>query len=113
MPAEKKESTEQNLRWCGLLIRACRLRRGWSQESVCHGICAVSTLSKIESGASTGSWEMIRLLALRLDMPLPVSSLACQAQEESLFSLLQQGRTAQMKELFQTVQQKENRSRLA
>ena len=31
----------------GLLIRRERLRRDWSQEGVCRGICAVSYLSKV------------------------------------------------------------------
>ena len=40
----------------GTLICRERLRRNWSQEGLCRGICAVSYLSKIEKGrAEPGS----------------------------------------------------------
>ena len=35
---------------CGFLLRRERVRRGWSQDGLCRGICAVSYLSKIEQG---------------------------------------------------------------
>ena len=34
----------------GALIRRARLEKNWSQEGLCHGLCAVSYLSKIEQG---------------------------------------------------------------
>ena len=43
----------------GQLIRAERLRRGWSQEGLCRGVCAVSYLSKIEQGKAEASEEVL------------------------------------------------------
>jgi len=53
----------------GALIRRERLRRDWSQEGLCKGICTVSYLSKIEQGKAEGSGEVLRLLLERLDVP--------------------------------------------
>ena len=52
----------------GLMIRRERLRRQWSQEGLCRGICAVSYLSKIEQGKAEASPEVLRLLLERLDI---------------------------------------------
>lgn len=52
----------------GALIRRERLRRQWSQEGLCRGICAVSYLSKIEQGKAEASPEVLRLLLERLDI---------------------------------------------
>ena len=53
----------------GVLIRRERLRRSWSQEGLCRGICAVSYLSKIEQGKAEASGEVLRLLMARLELP--------------------------------------------
>lgn len=53
----------------GALIRRERLRRSWSQEGLCRGICAVSYLSKIEQGKAEASGEVLRLLMARLGLP--------------------------------------------
>ena len=53
----------------GALIRRERLRRSWSQEGLCRGICAVSYLSKIEQGKAEASGEVLRLLMERLELP--------------------------------------------
>ena len=50
----------------GLLIARARMERGWSQEGLCRGICAISYLSKIESGRAEASEEIISLLFARL-----------------------------------------------
>ncbi len=50
----------------GLLIRKERLRRDWSQEGLCKGICAVSYLSKIEQGKIVPSDEILEALFSRL-----------------------------------------------
>lgn len=50
----------------GLLIRTERLRRNWSQEGLCRGICAVSYLSKIEQGKAEPSEDVLHLLLERL-----------------------------------------------
>ena len=53
----------------GLLIRRERLRRDWSPEGGCRGICAVSYLSKVEQGKAQASEEVLRALFERLDIP--------------------------------------------
>lgn len=50
----------------GLLIRRERLSKNWSQEGLCHGICAVSYLSKIEQGKAEASEEIASQLLKRL-----------------------------------------------
>jgi len=50
----------------GVLIARARTERGWSQEGLCRGICAVSYLSKIESGKAEASDEILSLLFARL-----------------------------------------------
>lgn len=52
----------------GLLLRRGRLAKGWSQEGLCKGICAVSYLSKIEKGSAVPSDEILALLLQRLGL---------------------------------------------
>lgn len=52
----------------GRLIRAERMQKGWSQEELCGGVCAVSYLSKIESGKAEPSEEILTLLLERLGL---------------------------------------------
>lgn len=54
--------------YVGALIRTRRLERGYSQEGLCHGICAVSYLSKIEHGVVTPSDEILQKLFAALDL---------------------------------------------
>lgn len=61
--------TPGNRLFAGAVIRRERLRRDWSQEGLCRGICTVSYLSKIEQGKAEGSGEVLRLLLERLDVP--------------------------------------------
>lgn len=91
---EMEQSAERNrqLRWAGILLKRKRLEKGWSQESVCRGICAVSTLSKIESGSATGSEEILNLLAEKLSLTLSVFSEENRKQEKEIFELLEAGR---------------------
>lgn len=56
------------MNYYGLLIHTERLRRNWSQEGLCRGICAVSYLSKIEQGKVTPSEDIRRLLLERLGL---------------------------------------------
>lgn len=53
----------------GAIIRRERIRRDWSQEGLCRGICAVSYLSKIEQGKAEASPEILRMLFARLNLP--------------------------------------------
>ena len=50
------------------LIRYERLKRNWSQEGLCDGICAVSYLSKIEQGKAEPSEEILSALMKRLEL---------------------------------------------
>lgn len=59
--------TETGGQFVGTLIKINRMRKSWSQEGLCKGICAVSYLSKIEQGKVDASKEVIRLLLQRLD----------------------------------------------
>lgn len=61
--------TPGNRLFAGAVIRRERLRRDWSQEGLCRGICTVSYLSKIEQGKAEGSPDVIRLLLERLEVP--------------------------------------------
>lgn len=51
----------------GILIRLERTRRGWSQDGLCRGICAVSYLSKIEQGKVQLDGSILSALFQRLD----------------------------------------------
>lgn len=53
-------------KWMGLLIRRERLRRSFSQEGLCRGICAVSYLSKIEQGKAEAGEDILLPLLERL-----------------------------------------------
>lgn len=53
----------------GVLLRRERLRRNWSQEGLCQGICSVSYLSKIERGKTEAAPDILRLLFARLKLP--------------------------------------------
>lgn len=50
------------------LIRYERLRRNWSLEGLCSGVCAVSYLSKIEQGKAEPGQEILSALMKRLEM---------------------------------------------
>lgn len=57
-----------DLSFAGIRIRQARMDRGWSQEGLCRGICAVSYLSKIEQGKVSAGGDILRLLFERLDV---------------------------------------------
>lgn len=50
------------------LIRYERLKRNWSQEGLCEGVCAVSYLSKIEQGKAAPNPTILHALMERLDI---------------------------------------------
>lgn len=56
------------MNYLAALIYRERVRRHWSQEGLCRGICAVSYLSKIERGRAEPSGEILRLLLERLGL---------------------------------------------
>lgn len=50
------------------LIRYERLKRNWSQEGLCEGVCAVSYLSKIEQGKAEPNPAILQALMGRLSI---------------------------------------------
>lgn len=54
--------------FAGPLLRMFRLERNWSQETLCHGICAVSYLSKIEQGKADPNQELLSALFQKLQI---------------------------------------------
>lgn len=63
---------EKQARYLALLLKARRKQKGWSQESVCKGVCAVSYYSKIESGIVIPNVQILEELAKHLQMELPI-----------------------------------------
>ncbi len=55
-------------RFVGPLLRLLRLQRNWSQETLCHGICTVSYLSKIEQGKVEANEQLLVDLFDRLNV---------------------------------------------
>lgn len=53
-----------------ILLRQAREAKGWSQESVAHGLCAVFYLSKIENGRIVPAPDLAHALVRRLDLML-------------------------------------------
>lgn len=74
----------------GFRLRQERMRRDWSQEGLCRGICAVSWLSKLEQGKADASPEVLSMLLERLELPPydddPALGAAIEAQYERVFS---------------------------
>lgn len=77
----------------GFIIRRERMRRDWSQDGLCRGICAASYLSKIEQGRVEASEDILRLLYERLELPwyggegvLPALSERIDALYEQVYS---------------------------
>ena len=90
----------------GMMIRRERLRRGWSQAGLCHGICAVSYLSKLEQGKARPSPEVLALLFERLELQW-----APEPEEEALLArcraLLLEGDQAGFRQSFSALQARE------
>ena len=55
-------------KFLGALIRRERLRRSFSQEGLCRGVCAVSYLSKIEQGKAEAGEDILLPLLRRLSI---------------------------------------------
>lgn len=128
---EPKNDNSTLKEYCGLLIGHQRKSRQWSQESLAHGICSVSYLSKIESAQCSPSQEILSMLAEKMGFLLPDFSLLpdrtlpsktsqteealsdAAAQEEmqrekamveALFDLLKNARECRMKQKYQEIQ---------
>lgn len=70
----------------GLIIKKNRLEQNMSQESLCHGICAVSYLSKIENGSVKADMEIISKLFLELGITF--SEVVSEEEEGEIYSAL-------------------------
>ena len=74
----------------GFIIRRERMRRDWSQDGLCRGICAASYLSKIEQGRVEASEDILRLLYERLELPWYGGEGALPALSERIDELYEQ-----------------------
>ena len=74
----------------GFIIRRERMRRDWSQDGLCRGICAASYLSKIEQGRVEASEDILRLLYERLGLPCYGGEGALPALSERIDALYEQ-----------------------
>lgn len=63
----------------GALLKKERLAQNMSQETLCHGICAPSYLSKIETGAAMGTEDMLLELFRALQVTYVTDATALQA----------------------------------
>lgn len=72
----------------GYVIHQERLRRGWSLESLGHGICSPSYLSKIETGRTNPSEEMIHLLLEKMGIEYQKEQ-ECAALDEAIDNLFE------------------------
>lgn len=96
-----KKDQDRRLRWSQVRLRAVRTKRGYSQESVCHGICAPSYLSKIENGAVLASMEVLELLAARLKTVLAMPDEDDLHIEQAVFALLRRGKEMQARSIYE------------
>ena len=87
----------------GYIIYRERLRRNWSQAGLCKGICAVSYLSKIETGKAEPSEDVLRLLLNRLELHIePEIELEATELANKCWNLLFDGRHDQLSELLKS-----------
>lgn len=89
-----------DLHWAASIIKKTRLEKEWSQEALSHGICAVSTLSKIESGAALPSLEMLELFERKLGIRLSLPDWQQKQREKHWFDLLEEGRMLEFGDEF-------------
>lgn len=54
--------------YAGFVLRRERLKRNWSLEGLCKGICTISYLSKIEQGKAVPSPELLGQLFAQMDL---------------------------------------------
>lgn len=85
-----KEGAEMDKKVVGFIIRRERMRRDWSQDGLCRGICAASYLSKIEQGRVEASEDILRLLYERLSLPWYGGEGALPALSERIDALYEQ-----------------------
>jgi transcriptional regulator with XRE-family HTH domain len=65
----------------GKVIKEARIRRDISQEELCFGLCAVSTLSKIENCVQNPTKKMMEALLQRLGIPFGIYNVSVTEEE--------------------------------
>ena len=60
----------KHMNYQGFLIYRTRIQRSWNQAGLCKGICTVSYLSKIETGKTEPSEEILQQLMARLELKI-------------------------------------------
>ncbi len=73
----------------GKLIGEFRIRKGYSQEELCYGICSVSSMSRIESGKQIPSKKTAEALLSRLGVLVPSSDIVMSKIEIERWNLEQ------------------------
>lgn len=73
----------------GKLIGEFRIRKGYSQEELCYGICSVSSMSRIESGKQIPSKKTAEALLSRLGVSVPSSDVVMSKIEIERWNLEQ------------------------
>lgn len=88
-------------------IRRIRLERGLTQERLSEGICAPSTLSRIENGCQVPSRRTFQLLMERLDGPgysyahfLSPAQYRCERIKEEILEAMEYGQADRAKDLL-------------
>ena len=87
----------------GAVIKKRRLELNLSQESLCKGICAISYLSKIETGQVTASEQVIELLLEKLGVVMPEGIIGVADIEQKIKLLWEHvhfGRFSEFMELY-------------
>lgn len=87
----------------GAVIKKRRLELNLSQESLCKGICAISYLSKIETGQVTASEQVVALLLEKLGVVMPEGSIGVADLEQRIKQLWEHqhfGRFTEFIELY-------------
>ena len=73
-------------KFLGALIRRERLRRNFSQEGLCRGVCAVSYLSKIEQGKVEAGEDILLPLLRRLGVDYETDPAFLARAEEAVYA---------------------------
>ncbi|MCH4887024.1 helix-turn-helix transcriptional regulator [Acidaminobacter sp. JC074] len=84
----------------GAIIKKHRLDQNLSQASLCEGICAVSYLSKIETGHVNANKEIIDLLLNRLGLEMSKVSDKLESKIDDLFTEAYYGRFDEMHHIY-------------
>lgn len=74
----------------GILLRVARIRQGKEQKEVCTGICAVSTLSKIETGRQKADTDMLRALYKELGIQFETDEKFLHEMKEYILQFFEQ-----------------------